>query len=151
MKYSSMANGRTLTLVACASILAIAAGGGAVAGSLITSADIKDKTIKKVDLAKNAVVTKKVKNGTLKLKDLNQAANDAIANGGPPGPAGAQGPAGPQGPQGPAGTPATVAFPQTLWGPMIRNQQGDAESALQTGPAPVPMGAGSLGASHQRP
>ncbi len=59
-----------------------------MAGSLITSADIKDKTIKKVDLAKDSVVTKKVKNGTLKLKDLNEAANDAIANGGPQGPAG---------------------------------------------------------------
>ncbi len=37
-----------------------------------------------------------------------------------------------------------TAFPQTLWGPMIRNQQGAAESTLQTGPAPVPMGTGSL-------
>ena len=37
-----------------------------------------------------------------------------------------------------------TAFPQTLWGPMIRNQQGAAQSTLQTGPAPVPMGTGSL-------
>ena len=27
---------------------------------------------------------------------------------------------------------------------MIRNQQGAAQSTLQTGPAPVPMGTGSL-------
>ncbi len=140
----------------CAGILVLAAGGGgAVAGSLITSKDIQDKSIKKVDLAKNSVVSTKVKDGTLKLKDLDKKANDKINKGGPQGPAGggpqgAQGPAGPQGaqgpqgPQGPAGTPGAGAFPQTLWGPMIRNQQGAGQSTLQTGPAPVPMGTGSL-------
>ena len=99
MTHFAIFKSRGVALVASAAVLALVAGaGGAVAGSLITSADIKDKTIKKVDLAKNAVVTKKVKNGTLKLKDLNEAANDAIANGrGPAGPKGAQGPAGPQG------------------------------------------------------
>jgi len=96
VNYSPTPKGRGLALVACAIILALAAGGGAVAGSLITSADIKDKTIKKADLHKNSVVTKKVKNGNLKLKDLNKAANDAIAKGvGPAGPAGPQGPPGP--------------------------------------------------------
>ena len=46
-----------------------------------TSADIKDKTIKKTDLHKNSVVTKKVKDGTLKLKDLDQATQDMIGTG----------------------------------------------------------------------
>ena len=151
MKYSSMANGRTLTLVACASILAIAAGGGAVAGSLITSADIKDKTIKKVDLAKNAVVTKKVKDGTLKLKDLDKATQDAIAQGGPQGPAGPPGATGPQGPKGDAGS-ATYLGPN--WSVVDRNVIGSGDAFLRSGPSVgatagpssrPPMGIGSLG------
>ena len=100
----SMPKSRGLALVACASILVLAAGGGgAVAGSLITSKDIKDKSIKKVDLAKNSVVSTKVKDGTLKLKDLDKKANDKINKGGPQGPAGpaGQGATGAQGPQGP--------------------------------------------------
>ena len=151
MKQSDVFKGRGVALVASAAVLALAAGGsGAVAASLITSADIKDKAVKKVDLAENSVVSSKVKDGTLKLKDLGKKANDKINKGGPAGPAGprgqtgAQGPAGPQGPQGPAGTPGAGPFPQTLWGPVIRNQQGAGQSALQTGPAPVPMGTGSL-------
>ena len=154
MKHSDVFKGRGVALVASAAVLALAAGGsGAVAASLITSADIKDKAVKKVDLAENSVVSSKVKDGTLKLKDLGKKANDKINKGGPAGPAGpagargqagAQGPAGPQGPQGPAGTPGAGAFPQTLWGPVIRNQQGAGQSTLQTGPAPVPMGTGSL-------
>ncbi len=48
-----MFKGRGLALVVSASILALAAGGGgAVAGSLITSQGIQDKTIKTVDLKK---------------------------------------------------------------------------------------------------
>jgi hypothetical protein len=151
VKHSDVFKGRGVALVASAAVLALAAGGsGAVAASLITSADIKDKAVKKVDLAENSVVSSKVKDGTLKLKDLGKKANDKINKGGPAGPAGprgqtgAQGPAGPQGPQGPAGTPGAGPFPQTLWGPVIRNQQGAGQSALQTGPAPVPMGTGSL-------
>ena len=97
----SMPKSRGLALVACASILVLAAGGGgAVAGSLITSKDIQDKSIKKVDLAKNSVVSTKVKDGTLKLKDLDKKANDKINKGGPAGPAGPAG-RGSQGPQGP--------------------------------------------------
>ena len=89
----SMPKSRGLALVACASILVLAAGGGgAVAGSLITSKDIQDKSIKKVDLAKNSVVSTKVADGSLKLKDLNKKANDKINKGGP---AGRAGPAGP--------------------------------------------------------
>jgi len=40
--------------------LAVAAGGGAVAGSLITSANIKDGTIRSVD----------IRDGSIKLRDL---------------------------------------------------------------------------------
>ena len=82
---------------------------GAVAGSLITSDDIQDKTIKKADLAKDSVVTKKVKDGSLKLKDLDKAAHDTIKKGGPQGPGsgGAAGRARPGWAPGPARTART--------------------------------------------
>jgi hypothetical protein len=107
--YFDMFKGRGVALVASAAILALlAGGGGAIAASLITSADIKDKTIKKVDLAKNAVETQKVKDGTLKLADLNKKANDAIATG--VGPQGPQGPKGDKGDAGVTGAYFSVAF-----------------------------------------
>ena len=54
---------RGTALVACRSDPGPGRWRGAVAGSNITSADIKDKAIKKADLAKNAVGSAKVKNG----------------------------------------------------------------------------------------
>ena len=79
---------RSLAVVAAAAVLALTAGGGAVAGSLITSKDIQDKTITGADLHKNAVKTQKVKDGTLKIQDLNKKAQDLINK---PGPAGKDG------------------------------------------------------------
>ena len=74
VKHFDVFKGRGVALVASAAVLALAAGGsGAVAASLITSADIKDKAVKKVDLAENSVVSSKVKDGTLKLKDVGGA------------------------------------------------------------------------------
>lgn len=100
MSKNSQAGRRSLAVVAAATVIALAAGGGAVAGSLITSKDIQDRTITGADLHKNAVKTQKVKNGTLKIQDLNKKAQDALKKTGPAGP---QGPKGPQGPQGPSG------------------------------------------------
>jgi hypothetical protein len=105
MSKNSQSGRRSLAVVAAATVIALAAGGGAVAGSLITSKDIQDKTITSADLHKNSVKTQKVKDGSLRLSDLNQKANDAIKKGGPAGPAG---PAGPKGPAGPAGPAANV-------------------------------------------
>ena len=65
MSKNSQAGRRSLAVVAAATVLALAAGGGAVAGSLITSKDIQDKTITSADLHKNSVKTQKVKDGTL--------------------------------------------------------------------------------------
>ena len=93
MSKNSQAGRRSLAVVAAATVLALAAGGGAVAGSLITSKDIQDKTITSADLHKNSVKTQKVKDGTLKIQDLNKKAQDALKK------------AGPQGPKGPAGPP----------------------------------------------
>ncbi len=40
--------------------------------------------------------------------------------------------------------PGAVAFPNSLWGTMLRNQSGAAQSGLQVGPAGQPDGDGSL-------
>ena len=112
-------------------------GGGAVAGSLITSKDIKDKSIKKVDLAKNSVVSTKVEDGSLKLKDLNKKANDKINKGGPAGPAGpagakgAQGTQGPQGPQGPKGDTGSATYVGPNWSIVDRNVIGNGDAFLR--------------------
>ena len=88
MSKFALAHRRSLAVVAAAAVLALTAGGGAVAGSLITSKDIQDKTITSADLHKNAVKTQKVKDGTLKIQDLNKKAQDLINK---PGPAGKDG------------------------------------------------------------
>lgn len=74
-----------LVLLVAALALALSAAGGAVAGAMVTGAQIKNGT----------VTTKDVKDGTLKTKDLSGAARSQLK--------GARGPAGPEGPQGPKG------------------------------------------------
>ena len=113
---------RGTALVAAATILAFAAGGGAVAGSKITSADIKDHAVKKADLHKNAVVSKKVKNGKLKMKDLDKATQDAIKKG--------VGPAGPQGPAGPPGGPSGAATETGVASVYVDRGNGPARFAI---------------------
>ena len=83
---------------ALAVTLVVGATSGAVAGQLITSADIQNGTIKKIDL-----------NDRLQAK-INQAGVP-----GPAGPSGAAGPAGPAGPPGPAGTGVDGTGALTGW------------------------------------
>ena len=88
---------RGIVVLAAAAVLAVSAGSGAVAGSLITGKDIKNRTIEARDLDRGSVTTAKVKNKTLKLKDLSTEVSDKLGVKGPAGPQGPQGPAGPQG------------------------------------------------------
>lgn len=84
----------TPSLVVALLALVLVGGGSAMAGSLITSAQIKDRTILIKDLNKKTI------------KKLKGKAGPAGAQGaqGPQGDQGAQGPDGPQGPQGAAGS-----------------------------------------------
>jgi hypothetical protein len=86
---------RAAAVAACTVALTLALGGGAVAASKITSADIKDHTIQAKDIKKGAVGTKQlhgnavnsdkikngtvqsgdIKDGTVQAKDLNSALN----------------------------------------------------------------------------
>jgi hypothetical protein len=90
----SLRNNRFVAVSAGAAILVVASSLGAVAANLVTSADIKDQTIKKVDIGAGAVGGEEVKNNSLKVKDLSSGAQEKLkGNTGPAGPAGPQGPA----------------------------------------------------------
>lgn len=93
-------------LLAVLIALVLASGGSAVAGSMITSAQIKDRTIQVKDLSKKTVKSLKGKRGPA----------GAV---GAQGEQGEQGPQGPQGEQGPAGTArgSALVFPNgTVYG-----------------------------------
>ena len=66
----------------------------------ITGKDIKDKSIGARDLGRGSVTTTKVKNRTLKLKDLSSEVTAKLGTQGPAGPKGEKGDTGPQGPKG---------------------------------------------------
>ena len=91
---------RTAAVVAGALVVVGLGATTATAGKLVGSKDI----------AKEAVASKHIKDGSIKKKDLSAGINKALGQSGeqgPAGPAGEQGPAGPAGEQGPAG-PAGV-------------------------------------------
>ena len=82
---TALSGAPAIMIVAGVITLTLVAGGGALAGSLITSAQIKNNAIRSVD----------VRDGTLKLKDVSEAARAALA--GQDGVDGADGPQGPRG------------------------------------------------------
>lgn len=95
---------------ALAVVLAVGATSGAVAGKLVTSADIADGTIHARDLADNSVKNRNIGIGQVNWQKSLSAPTrrriQALAQAGPqgePGPAGPTGPAGPQGAPGPRG------------------------------------------------
>lgn len=138
---------RGVIVLAAAAVLAVGAGSGAVAGSLITGKDIKNGSIEAQDLAQGAVTGKKLENGSVRLNDLSEGLAGKI---GETGAAGAQGPKGEQGPQGPKGADGTATYAGPNWSIIDRNVIGNGDSYLRSGPtvgatAKPPMGVGSLG------
>ena len=101
-------------LLVAALAIALSAAGGAVAGAMVTGAQIKNGT----------VTTKDVKDGTLKTKDLSGKARTQLK--GARGPAGPEGPAGPKGATGATGpkgsTGATGAAGVSGWVRLVANQ-----------------------------
>lgn len=73
--------------------------GTAVAGALITSANVKNNSLTGIDIRNESLGTADVKNGSLLPKDF-KAGTLPAGQQGPAGPAGPAGPVGPQGPQG---------------------------------------------------
>jgi len=87
--------------------LVIALGGTSYAASLVTSANIRNGTIKAADLGRNAVTSAKVRDGSLLAKDFKRGQLTGGGSGttGATGPAGPAGPIGATGPVGPKGAP----------------------------------------------
>lgn len=124
----STSRSRGVVVLVAAAVLAVSAGSGAVAGAMITGKDIKDKSIEARDLARGSVTTTKVKNRTLKLKDLSAEVTDKL---GVKGPAGAKGEKGDRGPQGPKGDSSITQVTDLngLW----KAQASDAAGLEMTG------------------
>jgi hypothetical protein len=87
--------------------LFVALGGSSYAAVQLSKGEVKSRHI-----AKNAVKSGKVKNGSLRAKDFRAGQLPAGPQGakGDPGPQGPKCDAGPQGPEGDAGTPATRLY-----------------------------------------
>ena len=127
---SRLFRGRVTSVAVGAALLVSLGGvGGAVAAGQLGSKDIKDHSVRTVDLAKGAVGakqlkkaavrSKQLKNGGVRPADLSAQVQELIAAAvtGPAGPAGAPGETGPKGPAGPAGGPAGPQGPAGPEGP----------------------------------
>lgn len=103
---------RSLALTGVAvGALVLAGSTGAVAARLVTSADIQDGTIKRVDLS--AGVVKALGEPGPAGEPGEPGAQGPQGEPGPAGAAGAPGPQGPRGEQGPAGTPTGTVYTWT--------------------------------------
>ena len=141
---------RGVIVLAAAAVLAVGAGSGAVAGSMITGKDIKNRSIEAQDLAPGAVTASKVENGSITLKDLSSGLKAEVGAAGADGAPGPKGPEGPRGPQGPKGDTGSVTYSGADWSIIDRNVIGNGDSYLRSGPSvgadiKPPMGIGSLG------
>ena len=104
MGISTILHSRTTAVVAAAAALVVGGGvGGAAAAHLITSADIKDQTIQRVDIATGGVGSAEVLDHSLGLRDLNAYTRSRINRTGATGPQGERGPQGEQGATGATG------------------------------------------------
>jgi hypothetical protein len=87
------------TVIASLALL-FSLSGTAVAGALITGANVKNNSIAGIDILNESLGTKDVRNGSLLPKDFK----GGVLPAGPQGPQGPAGPGGPAGPPGAAGT-----------------------------------------------
>lgn len=103
-------NKRNLGVIAGAAALLVAGSGvGAVAGSLVTSADIKDNTVRSADLKDGKAVGEEDLKPGLVAKVNTAGQPGATGPQGPKGNPGEDGTDGATGPQGPAGADAGVS------------------------------------------
>jgi hypothetical protein len=101
---------------------------GDVKNETLTSGDVKNETLTSGDIKNETLASGDIKNGTVGSADLANGSVGASEL-----------------------APGAVAFPNSLWGPMIRNQTGAAHSGGQTGPTGQPLGDGSLALTVEGP
>jgi hypothetical protein len=143
MGLREIVHSRTGAVVAGAAVLVTIGGvGGAVAAAKITSSDIKNQTIKKIDIGANAVGSSELVNGSIAPRDLSDAAKRGM-----------KGEKGDQGEPGQDGADGTATYAGPNWSLVDRNVIGNGDAYLRSGPfsenfgvsvAP-PLGDGSLG------
>jgi hypothetical protein len=116
-------NSRAGIVLGATAILALSAGSGAVAAGLVTSADIKDETIRTVDVRDGAITSGKIHDGGVKEADLAR------------------------------GVSGQLGYTGAEWSIVDRNTQGSGDAYLRAGPSAAnfgspqepPLGDGSLG------
>jgi hypothetical protein len=152
---SAILRTRTTAVLASAVVLVSVGGvGGAVAAGQIGSRDIRDHSVRQVDLAKSSVSSRQLKNAGVRPGDLSAGVRELIATAvtGPAGPAGPEGPAGPAGgPVGPEG-PAGPAGPEGPAGPagvsgheVVTAQQSFSGNGNQALAVDCPAGKAAIG------
>jgi hypothetical protein len=118
----------------------------ATAATLITGARVKNNSLTGADI--KDIRSGDIKDGSLRLRDLNAEVRKAIASGKLPisgsstAAPGANGANGAQGPAGQSGKDATSSSGN--WGVQSRNVIGSPDIDLREGPANPPLGKGSL-------
>ena len=144
---------KVIAVTAAAGILAVGASSGAVAGALITGADIKNGTIQSKDIENGTVVSRDIANATIKLRDVTPSMRELIKAEAAQGAKGEKGDTGATGPQGPKGADGTATYAGPNWSIIDRNVIGNGDAYLRSGPTSnwgdtmvkPPMGIGSLG------
>jgi hypothetical protein len=148
----SITRGRVIAAAAAVVAVAVVGGGTATAANLITSDDVKNGSLRSVDLENDTIQSKDVADGSLRVNDLTDDAVTTLQQQGPKGDTGATGPQGPRGetgatgargPQGPKGDDATYVGEN--WSIIDHNVIGNGASYLRAGPDNAPLGQGSLG------
>src|SRR3954447_15732550 len=143
--------GKWLLATAIAALL-LGGIGTAGAAKLISGKDVRDRSIRGRDIARNSVYSSNLSAGLRKAIQQQQAASTspgaagqqgAKGDKGDKGDTGAQGPQGAKGDTGPAGASGTSGSAEN-WGVINRNTIGSPEQALRSGPFTPPNGTGSL-------
>jgi hypothetical protein len=138
---------RVLAVSVGAAVVIGMGAGGAVGAAMVTSADIRDQTIRAVDMHANAIGNSELADGSVAGANLTDQLRERMNRPGP------QGPPGPEGPQGPPGPPGSVEYSGADWSIMDRNVIGAGDAFLRAGPSSAafgadyapPAGEGSLG------
>ncbi len=139
------------TIVISALLLVLIAAGMANAAKLVNSGDVKNNSLTSADVKNNTLTSADVKQNSLKAEDLaaGSVGTSELIDGSVTSTDIKNGTIGSSDLANGSVTaskiaPGAVAFPNALWGTVLRNQTGAAESQFQAGPGGQPLGDGSL-------